>query len=188
MSSIFYFVYALEGTFSVRYSWNLVRMFALMKSRMTLKLGHVGSKSRSLDQILEKPCVSFDETMDEIENVSCGVKKTRSLGQILEKGCVHSRGLIFGLILMKLGQNVCIDEISDDFKIRSCGIIKKNRSLGQILEKPCVSSWGPIFGLILIKLDQNVCLNEISDEKKNRSCWIKNKVTLSNLKKILCML
>ena len=26
-------------------------------SRSSLKLGHVGSKTRSLDQILEKPCV-----------------------------------------------------------------------------------------------------------------------------------
>ena len=39
--------------------------------------------------------------------------KTRLLGQILEKSCVHSRGHIFGQIIMKLGQNVCLDEISD---------------------------------------------------------------------------
>ena len=50
-----------------------------MKSQMSLKLGHVGSK-------------------------------TRSLGQVLEKPCVCSRGHIFSQIIMKLGQNVCLDE------------------------------------------------------------------------------
>ena len=34
-----------------------VRMFVLMKSRTSLKMGHVGSKTRSLGHILEKPCV-----------------------------------------------------------------------------------------------------------------------------------
>ena len=28
-----------------------------MKSQMSLKMGHVGSKTKSLSQILEKPCV-----------------------------------------------------------------------------------------------------------------------------------
>ena len=37
--------------------------------------------------------------------------KTRSLGQILEKKC--SRDQIFGLILMKLGQSICLDEITE---------------------------------------------------------------------------
>ena len=56
-SSTFYLLYVLEATFSVQSSWNLVRMFVLIKSRKSLKLGHVGSKTRSLGQILEKPCV-----------------------------------------------------------------------------------------------------------------------------------
>ena len=42
--------------------------------------------------------------------------KTKSLGQMLEKTYVCSRGHIFSLIIMKLGQNVCLDEISDEFK------------------------------------------------------------------------
>ena len=42
-------------------------------------------------------------------------KKTRSLGQILEKPCVHFKGHIFSSIIMKLAQNVCLDEISDEF-------------------------------------------------------------------------
>ena len=41
--------------------------------------------------------------------------KTMSLGHILEKPCVHGRGHIFSQIIMKLGQNICLDEISDEF-------------------------------------------------------------------------
>ena len=63
---------------------------ASMKSQTNLKLSHVGSKARSLGQILEKPCVhsrghSFssilmklgqnDAISDQIENGSCRVKK-----------------------------------------------------------------------------------------------------------------
>ena len=46
--------------------------------------------------------------------------KTRSLGQILEKPCVCSRGHIFSLIIMKFGQNVCLDKIWDIFENGSC--------------------------------------------------------------------
>ena len=42
--------------------------------------------------------------------------KPRSLYQILEKPCVRSRGHIFSPIVMKLGQNVCLDKISDELK------------------------------------------------------------------------
>ena len=48
--------------------------------------------------------------------------KFRSLGQILEKFCVHSRGHIFSLIIMKLGENVCLDEISGKFENGSCWV------------------------------------------------------------------
>ena len=47
-------MYLLEATFSGRLSWNLVRMFVLMISWTSLKIGHVGSKIRSISQILEK--------------------------------------------------------------------------------------------------------------------------------------
>ena len=46
--------------------------------------------------------------------------KTRSLGQILEKPCVRSRCHIFSTIIMKLGQNVCLDKILDAFENGSC--------------------------------------------------------------------
>ena len=93
--------------------------------------------------------------------------KTRSLGQVLEKPCICSRGHIFSLIVMKLFQNVYLDEISDKFENASCRV-------GQVLEKPCVHARGQIFSLIITKLGQNVCLDEISDGFENQSCWVKN--------------
>ena len=91
-------------------------------SRSNSKLGHVGSKTRSLGQILEKPCVhsrghSFDHKFMKLcQNVNHQISrsssklghvgsKTRSLGQILEKPCVHSRGHSFDSKFMKLNQN-----------------------------------------------------------------------------------
>ena len=48
--------------------------------------------------------------------------KTWSLGLILEKNCVRSRGLNFSPIIMKLGQDVCLDEILDEFENKSCWV------------------------------------------------------------------
>ena len=48
--------------------------------------------------------------------------KTRSLGQNLKRKRVRSRGHIFCLIIMKLGQNVCVDEIVDKFENGSCRV------------------------------------------------------------------
>ena len=76
--------------------------------------------------------------------------KTRSLGQILEKPCVRCRGHIFSPIIIKLGQNVSLAEISDDFENVSCRV-----------HKPCVRSRDQIFCLILMELGQSVCLDEI---------------------------
>ena len=61
--------------------------FALMKSWMSLKMGHVVSNTRSLNKILEKPYV-------------------------------RCRGHIFSQIIMKLGQNFCLDEISENGSCR----------------------------------------------------------------------
>ena len=66
-------------------------MFVSMKSQTIPKMGHVGSK-------------------------------TRSLGQILEKPCVRSRGHILSRILMEVGQDVCLDDISDEFENGSRGV------------------------------------------------------------------
>ena len=54
--------------------------------------------------------VCLDESLDEFENGSCQVK-IRSLDQMFKEPCVHSRGHIFSLIIMKLDQHVCLDEM-----------------------------------------------------------------------------
>ena len=78
----------------------------------------------------------------------------------------------FSLIIMKHGQNVCLDEISDRFENGSCWV--KTRSLVQNLEKPCVCSKSHIFSLIIMKRGQNVCLDEISDRFEKRAGQVEN--------------
>ena len=91
----------------------MVRMFVLVKSRTSLKMGHVRSKTNSLGQILEKPCVCskgdifspivmilgsnvcLDVISEELKKMGHVGSKSRSLGQILDKLCVLSRGQIF---------------------------------------------------------------------------------------------
>ena len=63
--------------------------------------------------------------------------KIRSLGQILEKPCVCSGDKILGLILMKLGQSFCLNEILYIIENGS-----KTRSLGQIIEDPMLVTEG----------------------------------------------
>ena len=58
-------MYTLEGTVLIQSSRNFIRMLMIIISRSSSKLGHVGSKTRSLGQILEIPSVhsrghSFD--------------------------------------------------------------------------------------------------------------------------------
>ena len=50
-----YLVDTLEATVFAQSTWNLVRMFVLI-SRTSFNFGHLGSKTRSLDQIKEIPC------------------------------------------------------------------------------------------------------------------------------------
>ena len=98
-------------------------MLIIIMSRSNSKLGHVESKTRSLGQILEKPCVhsrwySFDSKFMKLyHNVNdyhiksssklgyVGLK-TRSLGQILEKCFVHYKRHNFDPKFMKLCQIV----------------------------------------------------------------------------------
>ena len=100
-------------------------MLIIIISRLSSKLGHVGSKTRSLGQILEKPFVhsrghSFDpkfmkfcqnENPYKIKFRSSSKlghveSKSRSLGQILDKPCIHSRGHSLEQMSVKLCQNV----------------------------------------------------------------------------------
>jgi len=48
--------------------------------------------------------------------------KTRSPGQILKNSCLHSRGYICDLILMKLGEIICFDNIVANFEYGSCRV------------------------------------------------------------------
>ena len=74
---------------------------------------------------------------------------------------------------MKLGQNICLDEISDEYENLSCQV--KTRSLGQIFEKLCVCSRDQIFGLIVMKLGVRVFASMKSCTfLENGSCRVKN--------------
>ena len=50
-------MYTQEGTIVIQSSGNYVRTLIIITSRSVLKLDHVRSKTRSIGQILEKPCV-----------------------------------------------------------------------------------------------------------------------------------
>ena len=71
----------LEATVLVQSSSNLLRMIILTKSRLSSNMGHVGSKTRSVGQLKEKPCEhsrghSFDPIIiklaqnDHLDNIS----------------------------------------------------------------------------------------------------------------------
>ena len=109
--------------------------------------------------------------------------KTRSLGQILGKPCRLSRSLNSGSINLKIGQNDCLNKISDWFEIGS--LRSKTRSLGQILGKPCRHSRSHNFGSINLKIGQNDFLNKILCVFKMWTCGVKNQDTRSNLRKTL---
>ena len=72
--------------------------------------------------------------------MGCVGTKTRSLCQILEKPGVPFRGRIFNLILLKNGQNVCLDEISNKLKMGHGRL--KTCSLGQIIEELTLATKG----------------------------------------------
>ena len=56
--------------------------------------------------------VCLDEVSDVFKNGQVS-SKTRSVSQILEKPCVRFRGHIFSQIIVKLGQNVCLNKMFD---------------------------------------------------------------------------
>ena len=132
------------ATFSLHYSWNLVRMFALVISWMNEKMGHIEWKK--LGQWV-KPFIhhtgyifspvkmfSFYYILNEFENWWCWVK-TRSPGQIF---CTLLEPH-FGKVLLKVRHNVCLD-ISNDFGSGSCRV--KSRWLGEIVEEPMLVTKG----------------------------------------------
>ena len=76
-------------------------MFVSMKSRMSLKMG------QKLGQVLVRMFV-LKNSWTSLKKGHVG-SKTRSQGQILQKPCVCSRDLFIVQILIKLGQNVYLD-------------------------------------------------------------------------------
>ena len=125
------------------------RMFVLMKSQMSLKMGYLGSKTKSLGQILEigqdasEPQLALVKPRKDMNYVNCGRDMTEILLKAVQntiqsiksekKHCVRSRLHIISPIIIKLGQNVCLEKISDEIETGHVGF--KTRSLGQILEK-----------------------------------------------------
>ena len=98
-------------------------MLIIIISRSGSKLGHVGSKTRLLGQISEKPCEhsrghSFDSSSQNFIRMLTIIilrsslklghvgSKNRSLDQILEIPCVHSKRHSFDPKFMKLCQNI----------------------------------------------------------------------------------
>ena len=111
-----------------------------MKPQSSSNMGHVGSKTRSVGQIIEKPCEhsrgnSFCPIFiklaqnDHLDNISVIVliwvmsgSKTRSVGQMIEKSCEHNTGHVMHPIVMKICQNGCFDEIWVRFEYESCWV------------------------------------------------------------------
>ena len=62
----------------------------------------------------------WDSAVSVVRRPSCVVRRASSVVNFLP--CVRSRGHSFGRILMKVGQDVCLDEISDEFENGSCGV------------------------------------------------------------------
>ena len=122
-----------------------LRMFVLIESWTSLELGYVASKSRSPGQVVEKPCVCWlkhfllfqlcfqksettflSNTHETRMFVSIKCQTSVKMGHVgskaRTKACVRSRGHIFSLILMQLGQNVCLSEILDEIENESCRV------------------------------------------------------------------
>jgi hypothetical protein len=87
-----------------------------MISWMSLKMGHVGSKTRSSIQMIENCPILLNLGQNNIlleiwvrfESLSCGVKN-RPLGQVIKNPCGHSKSHIYSQILMNLGWKSRLD-------------------------------------------------------------------------------
>ena len=118
-------------------------------------MGHVGSKTRSVGQMIEKPCEhNTGHIMHPIimkfvrmfalmksglsSNMSLVGSKTRSVGQIIEKPCEHSRGHSVCPIFIKLAPNNHLDNISVKFEYGSCRV--KNHVSGPNQKKNFVKT------------------------------------------------
>ena len=101
----------LEVTFLAQSWWKLAKMIVLMKSRSSLKVGHVGSKTRSLGQILEKPC---EHSRIQTGAFSLpGRRMPKKCGRKIWSSTFHVLYRVYGLILVvglmyKLQNRSCV--------------------------------------------------------------------------------
>ena len=96
-------------------------------------MGDVGSKTRSVGQIMENLVNTLEATVlvlsstnllrmiiltisQSSSNMGDVGSKTRSIGQFMEKPCEHSRGHSFGPIFDNFAQNDHLDNISVNFE------------------------------------------------------------------------
>ena len=71
--------------------------------------------------------------------------------------CGHSRGNIPCSTDLKIGQNVCLDESSNDFEFGSPWV--KN-----LVSRSCGLPKGHICCSVDLKISQNICIDNISDK------------------------
>ena len=98
-----------------------------MKSQTNLEMCHVGSKTRSLGQKLEKPFVRSRGHI--FRQIIMKLGQNFCLAEIPDQ--------IFNLMLMIFG----LDEVLYIF-LNGSSLVKKNRSLGQIVEHPMLVTKG----------------------------------------------
>ena len=176
-------------------------MFVYIKAWFLSKVGHFGSQTRSLGQILVKPC--------EHDRDYIFIQIVIKLGQNV---CLHKQLGSFRKWVIsdeKLGHQVksqknLVNTIETTFLTQSSSNLvrmfvyikawflskvghfgSQTRSLGQILVKPCEHDRDYIFIQIVIKLGQNVCLHKHLVPFESGSFRMKNQVTRSNLRKTL---
>ena len=81
---------------------------------------------------------------DNFENGSCWFKNyVTTCRSNFTKPCVHSRGHTFSPILLKVGQNVCLDDIRDKFE--NWSRLVKKLVTGSNLRKSIHRLWRPHF-------------------------------------------
>ena len=180
-------------------------MFILAISRPSSNMDYVGSKTRSPGQILGNSCLhsrgyiskpDFDLNLVKmlvltISRISSNMghvqSKSRSPGQILGKSCLHSRGQICNPILMKLGRNVCFENIQDKNEYGPCRV--KNQVTKKNLSKFLFTLQRPHLKPDVDETsDQNVCFDNTEAKFENGSRWINKQVTRSYLIKFLLTL
>ena len=123
------YVYTLASTNINQSAPNLVKMYVTIRSRMRSIMDLIGPELSELfplefAKIAESDFVSSPEhevlMVSYCDRAVSGVRRASSVVNFLP--CVRSRGHSFGRILMKVGQDVCLDEISDEFENGSYGV------------------------------------------------------------------